>query len=508
MPRGTVDWYDANLGYGFITVPGVPEKVYVNRRALGDTWSCLIAGEEVEFAVTTNMKGQPQADSVRSLLTNRLEGVVIDWQSKRGVGHIVPANHNGAFAVVPTDELPSGEGVFFHYSDGISDTSRTMKNGERVTYELGQDGNGNPRAVRIKRLDPRYPLYRFAMMGREQEWLEQLVQLAESERWDFHPPRKDKPKPRRVLRNYVIYTFARLEDESTAKPESNKIAYSDDGEWACFNTGLVHPDQEEIFGLFRRSLPNDRNLYGSSWKLQMFCLNSDNRLLQRIKRRPELASYYDSAADLVFAVNAEIVVDNTHVFDAERLSRFPEPYCHDRNAAIGVTYRAKDMAQARLKRNYKTAIPNYYNGAVELLLPLCLSDPSRADLALALTKIDDRTYRAETVHRLGDAYKMARLITRPDTDWLDPFDPAVEPEGPRARECTQRPRSRTRSPTWKLDSPGSEASGAVYAGGVSGCLPGPNPRLGVYFLNSSDRTAARYRYGVRSCRWTAGRLPL
>ena len=47
---------------------------------------------------------------------------------------------------------------------------------------------------------------------------------------------------------------------------------------------------------------------------------------------------------------------------------------------------AIDNARERIKRSYKTAIPQYYRAQIQLLLPLCLSNPQRADLALVVER--------------------------------------------------------------------------------------------------------------------------
>ncbi len=156
MRRGTVVKYDANLGYGFIALPGVSDEIYVHRTALGEKWSCLAPGEEVEFEVHPN-HGRPQAGAVRSLLEGegRIDGIVCDWDSRRGTGHICRTEHRGDHTPVAIKDGDPCEGPFFHHSDILSGTSRTMKLGERVTYETRSDDRG-PRAVRIKRLDPRF----------------------------------------------------------------------------------------------------------------------------------------------------------------------------------------------------------------------------------------------------------------------------------------------------------------------------------------------------------------
>lgn len=80
---------------------------------------------------------------------------------------------------------------------------------------------------------------------------------------------------------------------------------------------------------------------------------------------------------------------------------------------------ALDNAKIRVRRNYKAAIPLYYKGKVNLMLPLCLAQPDKADLALVVEKMEI-FYRAATCLTLDMAYNNARQLARPDTDWLKP----------------------------------------------------------------------------------------
>lgn len=74
-------------------------------------------------------------------------------------------------------------------------------------------------------------------------------------------------------------------------------------------------------------------------------------------------------------------------------------------------------AKRRVRRNYKTAIPQYYNGRLQLLLPLCLQTKANADLALVIEK-ENGVYRASTCLTLDMAINNARLIAKPDDEWL------------------------------------------------------------------------------------------
>ena len=88
---------------------------------------------------------------------------------------------------------------------------------------------------------------------------------------------------------------------------------------------------------------------------------------------------------------------------------------------------AIEHAKVRVYRNYKTAIPQWYNDNLQLLLPLCFVSPTRTDMALCVRKDVDRlgkaSYVAKTALTLPMAYSNARLITKPDSEWLCPQPP-------------------------------------------------------------------------------------
>ncbi len=64
MAQGTVKWFNAEKGYGFIAVDG-GQDVFVHYSAIvADGYRSLDEGQRVEFEVTQGAKG-PQADQVR-----------------------------------------------------------------------------------------------------------------------------------------------------------------------------------------------------------------------------------------------------------------------------------------------------------------------------------------------------------------------------------------------------------------------------------------------------------
>lgn len=65
MAHGTVKWFNAEKGYGFITVDGAGTDVFVHFSAIQTSgYRSLEENQRVEFEVGRGAKG-PQAESVR-----------------------------------------------------------------------------------------------------------------------------------------------------------------------------------------------------------------------------------------------------------------------------------------------------------------------------------------------------------------------------------------------------------------------------------------------------------
>lgn len=65
MAQGTVRWFNAEKGYGFIAVDGVESEVFVHWSAIQmGGFRALTEGQRVEFQIGEGQKG-PQAEDVR-----------------------------------------------------------------------------------------------------------------------------------------------------------------------------------------------------------------------------------------------------------------------------------------------------------------------------------------------------------------------------------------------------------------------------------------------------------
>jgi len=274
-----------------------------------------------------------------------------------------------------------------------------------------------------------------------------LANMAEPERWTYQSVPDRSPLP--VLDSYVRYTFVRVHDQ-------NRIAESE--RTACFNTGLLTPNQEEIFGVLRVSDiydpavpvgPTNKKWFLTAWA------RSGERQLTDFFELPPLASYWSDPAELVFNPQLQVQLNLDHIIH-DNLNRFPvelgghldvngvptdltatpdieaEPVSPTetpsgvdltadiplatRNALEGAMKHSIRLAQ----RSYRIAVPQFHYGRIQLLLPIYFRSASRPDLALTLER-HGAWYRAATVLYPDWAYRQARLLSRPNSEWLGGF---------------------------------------------------------------------------------------
>lgn len=253
-------------------------------------------------------------------------------------------------------------------------------------------------------------LFDFAYMPEFSDKIDLLVRMARPERWDFSSDVQSVPH--QILVNYINHTFKRLYQLNKRCKESNVYMYEDASN-LCFNTGLFTQNFEEIFAYFLKSTAGKPR----EWILSGFFKESSTELRQ-IKVLPKRARYFDNITDLIYDTQLELRVNIDHILDDDNnRKRIPEQYQTTPNLPMLFKGLALNYARIRIMENYKAAVPQFFNGNIQFLIPISLGDPRVVDLSLAVSR-DGDVYSGRTCLTLDMAYNNARLIAKPETDWL------------------------------------------------------------------------------------------
>ena len=300
--------------------------------------------------------------------------------------------------------------------------------------------------------NPGKQLENFAFLGNWSTFLSDLASKAVDEEWDY---KNSSSKSYHILMQYIKYTFSRLVRE-------NKICISEDKRFAAFNTGLADDHYDDIYACF---VPNDSSSE-TEWRYAGFCTaasgglgkqlveyfnplpspplyfkrkedlfyNGANQLhtdfehiiIDNIKRLP-LQFLYDQFFDNSEArdITEKIRSSHDHVIRCDLYERLKRIICENSRLFVRIQNRLKDaieLAQKRVRWNYKTAIPSYFpkRDTMSLMLPLALVDESKPDVALVVELTRSGSYQGQTILTLPQAYIDARLICRLTGDWLVP----------------------------------------------------------------------------------------
>lgn len=255
-------------------------------------------------------------------------------------------------------------------------------------------------------------LFKFAYFPNYHQAITFLAEnLADKETWDFSNSTSNNKS---ILKNYIEFTFKKLLQE-------NKVAFTSNNQFACFNTGLVTEKLEDIFAFFE-TYKNPKPGFTVPFCFKAFLKKSDNNILRHFSHcLPDVANFFDKPELLIFNPKCELIPDLDHII-GDNLQRFP---AHLQSADDAELRRqlvgAIDEVKKRVRSNYKIAVPQYYDNKIQLLLPLCLTSGSpNPDLALVVHKLNETTYTARTCLTLRMAYNNARLIVKPQSNWLKP----------------------------------------------------------------------------------------
>jgi cold shock CspA family protein len=405
---GIVKLYKSSEGYGFVEAEDGGPDIFVHHSAIQmDGFRYLSAGERVIFEsedAPHDHAGRPRRRATMvSEPPGRVGGTVTQFDAHRGYGFI------------KTDD---GERVFVHYTDIFGWGMRSVAPGERVTFFIEPgDAHRARKAVQVKQSDQRPELYRFAQFPPRMHWLKRLAALAEPEDWSFGQEHRRQADVAPILHHYIVNTFAKLKEQADRGDPTITQTRREGRRWACFDTGLRTAEQQHIYAVFEANL----NPQLAPWLWRDCCTVSDRMLpCESHVELPVRASYYEDPRQLSYDQRLDLTLDYDRIL-ANHLQRFPKPLrtapARAREALITAEAQIKD----RVKHNHHIAVAQYWRGHIQLLLPLCLQHDTTADLALVVEKDrDTKAYHATTLLPLDTAYMNARLLTRPNPNWLTP----------------------------------------------------------------------------------------
>lgn len=387
--RGTVHSYDRIKKAGLIRLHEDDRLVPVTERSLAMSRSFLCEGEEVCLEVS-RVDGLEQALNVVSFSkTPRCRGRILFFNQR--CGYIAPEG--------------GGDEIFFHGNDLRGAQGSELKCGQLVEFEK-ESIAGMTAARQIVCLEHRSPLEMLASLSGFPAHLAVLASLAEPEHWDL--PGLHDPEGHGGLRDYIEDTFARV--VATRRMAEGVDAGGHPA--LCFNTGLATPSQDALFGYLEWNGDSNANV---AWSFVGFLPESDSRLAC-FGALPGPVAYAEVAADLVYDPSFPLLAD----YDAIMNGTLELVPCIDLINDAPLRPRLEDAvrrALASARRNFRIAVPAYFNSRVHLLLPLALRSRQCPDLALALAKVG-AAYRSSTVLTLAAARRTGRLLAPLGGTWL------------------------------------------------------------------------------------------
>ena len=123
----------------------------------------------------------------------------------------------------------------------------------------------------------------------------------------------------------------------------------------------------------------------------------------------EWMTYYDPSWEIRVNVN--------HILgDDENVARLPASIRNGWNLPL-LLETAVELARRKAQIDWILAVPQIFQGRVQYLLPIHLTNMEKPDLAMALS-INEGYYLGHTCLTLEMAYQNARLLARPTAVWL------------------------------------------------------------------------------------------
>ncbi len=417
MKEGIVKLYDTTKKFGFITPKDNSNDVFFH--------ITNVKNELVVLLENNKGKNEPVLfdEKPSGKLSGQFEGFNVSLDlNKRKVGYIHKKEGDFDNDYFYIKDYYSDDEYYLHHNNirrSIADKFVSFEEEDPVVFTPEKNDKGLL-AKDVLLVDTRPFIQGFAGFQDYDAAILQLLQpgLCEEEDWDYiQKPTGNNP----ILRSYLNHTCERVVYQG--KYKTGKA--SDGTEYLFFNTGLVDVFQNDIFAYFKKNFRYSSNqpwgIRVPEWWFLEF--NTDQSYYRRFfSEAPDIATYFEETEiqKLIFDTTLTIRPNWDHLnkrrtrVDSEEIQRMTEQEFRD---AIEDSIA---MAKKRIKRNYKTAIPHFYNNDIQFLVPLCERKDRGKALAAMVIQKTEQIYEVTTILTLDQAYNNARLLAKPDREWLNP----------------------------------------------------------------------------------------
>jgi hypothetical protein len=259
-------------------------------------------------------------------------------------------------------------------------------------------------------------LFSFAYVPSWYAQLDALAALALLEPWRFRNPNyltKNPDTP--ILERYIHTVFRKQAIDFNNEPDPSRRDqfFYMRNEYSCFHTGLFTRHYKAIYACFDRNKKKDTLL---DWYFRGF-FDEVSPWMKYIEPLPQKTTYYMAQYGVNYNPEWSIRVNVDHILgDPENLERIPDELRAAKNLPL-LLETAVELARRRAVVEPSIVSPQGYQGKVQYLLPICLTDMQQPDLAMTLT-IMDGYYLGNTCLTLEMAYLNARLLAKPVSQWL------------------------------------------------------------------------------------------
>ncbi len=245
-------------------------------------------------------------------------------------------------------------------------------------------------------------IYDYMYWGDYNQQIQKLAEKALPEKWSF-----ENKDDNYILKNYLKYTFNKLQDEQ-------KVIETDT--YCVFDTGLFSHYYEPIYAygeLYKNPAENT-----AKWYFKGFKDEYELGALDVVEKFPERADYFSDPSRLVFNWHLKVNKNYKHILDDLNTSQRLPDSIKNSDRPLDMLKGVIDTAVQRVIANYKLAVPHYYCNKIQLMIPLCFGKTDNPDVALVLDRMKGNYYQATTCLDMKMAYMDARLIAKPESDWL------------------------------------------------------------------------------------------